>query len=88
MANPDVGSRYTYVGPTFGINNDLPTGTEVSIREIVNEGAEGPIDDHVIFEWEEPSLVQGDSGPEIGFIKRAMSLSSEDFSGLFEGVSK
>lgn len=85
------GSEYTYTGsdPIGADAGALVSGTKVTIRDIVPAGEMGAhdnVEDSVVIVWPAPALVQGENGVEVGYVDRAMSISSAQFAEQFEEV--
>lgn len=86
----EAGERYTYTGETLGTAGDLPTGTEIEVRELVPAdvpGAHDDAEDAVVIEWTDKTVGIGENGEQVLVDRRrAMSVSEEFFSDNFEAV--
>lgn len=85
---PEAGDKYVYRGDGIGIDaGRLAAGTSVTVREVVPAdvpGAHDDSEDAVVIEWQSPTVVNGEDGPELGFAIRAMSIGVDQFNEDFE----
>lgn len=85
------GAEYTYSGeqPIGADSGALTPGSTVRVREQVSAGTKGAHnndEDAVVIVWDAPALVQGDNGVEVGYVERAMSISTTQFKSDFKAV--
>lgn len=70
------------------ITGGPPAGTAVRVLGVYPPGTPGVGDtddgsDAVVIEWDEPGLVQGDDGLEVGATSRSMSVPASSWSDTF-----
>lgn len=84
---PEVGATFKAREAIGAPGHGLVAGQSVTVRNVTPHGEDGAGDhgeDAIVVEWGEPTVVQGESGPEIGSVQRAFSVGVSEFDALFE----